>query len=150
MAAAESCTGGWISKCCTDLAGSSDWFDRGFVTYCNEAKVDMLGVGEQALADHGAVSEAVVRQMAQGARHAAGVETSLAVTGVAGPGGGSKEKPVGMVWFAWDIAGSETSCECMHFEGDRQSVRYKSVLHALEGLLNRVSRTPEIEKNRLS
>lgn len=138
LATAESCTGGWVAKCCTDLAGSSAWFERGFITYSDAAKMNMLSVQQTALQQHGAVSEAVVRQMAQGARRSAGLEVALAVTGIAGPDGGSAEKPVGTVWFAWDIEGQGTSSECMHFEGDRQSVRRQSVRYVLRSLLQRL------------
>lgn len=142
MATAESCTGGWVAKCCTDLAGSSAWFDRGFITYCNDAKVDMLDVESSVLQQHGAVSEIVARQMAEGARRSAGVAAALAVTGIAGPDGGSREKPVGMVWFAWAVSGQKTTSECRHFDGDRESVRQKSVLHVLQGLLLRILQDP--------
>jgi len=139
LACAESCTGGWIAKCCTDLAGSSTWFERGFVTYSDVAKKDMLGVKSETLKQHGAVSEAVARQMAQGALRAAGVDTALAVTGIAGPDGGSEEKPVGTVWFSWAVRGQTTDTECLRFKGDRNSVRQQTVLHALQGLLRRLS-----------
>jgi nicotinamide-nucleotide amidase len=142
LASAESCTGGWIAKCCTDLAGSSSWFDRGFVTYSDAAKMDMLHVEPAVLQQHGAVSEPVARQMAQGALDVAGVETALSVSGIAGPDGGSAQKPVGTVWFAWAIQGQATSAECVRFQGDRESVRRQSVLHALQGLLQRVGRRP--------
>ncbi len=138
MATAESCTGGWIAKACTDVAGSSAWFDRGYVTYSDGAKTEMLGVQPAALQQHGAVSETVARQMAQGALRAAGVATALAVTGIAGPDGGSLEKPVGTVCFAWAIEGQRTDAERMRFQGDRESVRRQSVMHALQGLLQRL------------
>jgi len=140
MATAESCTGGWIAKCCTDLAGSSAWFERGFVTYSNQAKMEMLGVDRAALASDGAVSRAVAEQMALGARQRAPVEVSLSVTGIAGPNGASEEKPVGLVWFGWSIADREIESQQQYFEGDRDAVRRKSVLHALEGLLSRIER----------
>ena len=138
MVTAESCTGGWISKCCTDLAGSSNWFECGYVTYSDNAKARTLNVDRSALQRHGAVSDAVAQQMAKGASRAAGVEAALAVTGIAGPDGGSKEKPVGTVWFAWDIQGRATSSERVQFKGNRESVRHQSVLHALRGLLQRL------------
>ncbi len=134
IAVAESCTGGWIAKYCTDRAGSSSWFDRGFVTYSNGAKIDMLRVDAAALQRHGAVSEIVAQQMAQGALDSAGVDASLAVTGVAGPDGGTGEKPVGTVWFAWAMRGREVRSECARFPGSRDSVRHQSVLHALRGM----------------
>ena len=137
MATAESCTGGLIAGACTELSGSSDWFERGFVTYSNIAKTELLGVHPGLLAEHGAVSEPVARAMAAGALERAPVQWSLAVTGVAGPTGGSADKPVGTVWFAWAGADGVTS-ECLHFPGDRQAVRLATVAHALKGLLRRL------------
>jgi nicotinamide-nucleotide amidase len=137
LATAESCTGGLIAAACTDLAGSSAWFERGFVTYSNEAKVEMLGVGAALIAQHGAVSEAVVRAMAQGALSHSHAQVAVAVTGVAGPSGGSAEKPVGTVWLAWALPG-QLVCELCHFDGDRAAVRSATVQHAvskLRGLL---------------
>ncbi len=138
LACAESCTGGWICKSCTDLAGSSDWFDRGFITYSDAAKTDMLDVEPEVLQEHGAVSATVARQMAQGALRSAGVEAAVAVTGIAGPDGGTAQKPVGTVWFAWAIKGEATSSECRHFRGGRESVRRQTVTHAMLGLLQRL------------
>ena len=138
LACAESCTGGWICKYCTDLAGSSAWFDRGYVTYSDGAKRDMLDVQAATLERHGAVSEAVARQMALGALRRSAAEAALAVTGIAGPDGGSVQKPVGTVWFAWVLQGTEASSECVCFTGDRDSVRRQTVRHALQGLLNRL------------
>ena len=138
LVVAESCTGGWISKVCTDLPGSSAWFDRGFISYSYPAKVDMLGVDAGLLETMGAVSEVIARQMGAGARRQSGADVSLAVTGIAGPGGGLPEKPVGTVWFAWSVAGEEDASECMVFPGDRNSVRRQTVIHALSGLLKRL------------
>lgn len=138
MAAAESCTGGWIAKCCTDLAGSSTWFDRGFVTYSNEAKIEMLGVDAATLEGQGAVSREVALQMAQGARRRAGVDAAVAVTGIAGPDGGTADKPVGTVWFGWLLAGREAEAAAMQFDGGRDAVRRQTVDHALDGLLRRL------------
>lgn len=138
MATAESCTGGWIAKCCTDINGSSGWFDRGFVTYSNQAKMDMINVSQQALDDYGAVSAQVAEQMASGACEAAGVAISVAVTGVAGPGGGSTEKPVGTVYFGWCVDG-QVSVERCQFDGNRNAVRQQTVLHALEELLKKLA-----------
>lgn len=135
LATAESCTGGWIAKCCTDLAGSSTWFERGFVTYSNEAKQQMLGVSAETLQSDGAVSQAVARQMADGARRKAGVDVALSVTGIAGPDGGSAEKPVGTVWFGWSIDQRDATTELMCFEGDRDAVRRQTVGYALGRLL---------------
>ncbi len=137
MATAESCTGGLIAGACTDRAGSSDWFERGFVTYSNAAKTGLLGVPADLIATHGAVSEPVARAMAAGARAHAPVQLAVAVTGVAGPGGGSAAKPVGTVWFGWATPqGVDT--ECVRFDGDRAAVRQATVAHALAGLLQRL------------
>jgi nicotinamide-nucleotide amidase len=145
LATAESCTGGQIAARCTDLAGSSQWLERGFVTYSNEAKHEMLGVDNTLIAQHGAVSEAVAQAMALGALRHSRAQVSVAVTGVAGPSGGSPEKPVGTVWFSWALPsdagptlGAETAwvkTEVMHFSGDRAAVREATVQHALHTLL---------------
>ena len=142
LAAAESCTGGWLAQSVTAIAGSSAWFDRGFVTYSNEAKMDMLGVPENTLERHGAVSEATARAMAQGALAHSRADWAVAITGIAGPSGGSPDKPVGTVCFAW--ASKEGGCEAQtcHFSGDRAAVRQQSVRHALLGLLQRLEATP--------
>ena len=142
LATAESCTGGLIAATCTDLSGSSRWFDRGFVTYSNAAKAEMLGVDPLLIDTVGAVSEPVARAMAEGAvrpaprHHASSAPThvSLAVTGVAGPTGGTPEKPVGMVWFAWHVAG-QTSTEVRLFDGNRAAVREQTTTHALAHLV---------------
>jgi nicotinamide-nucleotide amidase len=133
LATAESCTGGMIAAACTDLSGSSAWFERGFVTYSNEAKTDMLGVDAALIARDGAVSESVVRAMAAGALAHSRAQVSVAVTGVAGPTGGSDAKPVGTVWFAWATPQGVTS-EVQHFTGDRAAVRQATVCHALQQL----------------
>ncbi len=140
LAAAESCTGGWIAKCCTDLAGSSAWFERGCVTYSNEAKQELLGVDAGDLDTAGAVSETVALQMASGARSRAGVETAVAVTGIAGPDGGTQEKPVGTVWFGWVIKGRPAEAKSALFEGGRDSIRRQTVARALRGMLDRLVR----------
>lgn len=134
LATAESCSGGMIAAACTDLAGSSQWFERGFVTYSNAAKVDMLGVPAALIEQEGAVSEAVARAMADGALAHSQAHVSLAVTGVAGPTGGSEAKPVGTVWFAWCVNG-ETHSEMQHFAGDRAAIRAATVRYALQRLL---------------
>ncbi len=134
LATAESCTGGLIAATCTDVAGSSQWFERGFVTYSNEAKTELLGVDTALIARDGAVSESVVRAMAQGALDRSRAQVAVAVTGIAGPGGGSAAKPVGTVWLAWATAQGITS-EMQHFTGDRASVRAATVQHALRTLL---------------
>ncbi|WP_294765204.1 CinA family protein [uncultured Rhodoferax sp.] len=133
LATAESCTGGLIAGACTDLAGSSAWFERGFVTYSNEAKTELLGVDAALIATHGAVSEPVARAMVLGALQHSRAQVAVAVTGVAGPTGGSADKPVGTVWFGWATpAGVHT--EVQHFGGDRAAVRSATVQHALARL----------------
>ncbi|HSH42651.1 MAG TPA: CinA family protein [Arenicellales bacterium] len=135
---AESCTGGGIARALTELAGSSDWFERGFVTYSNEAKQDMLGVRDETLARHGAVSEETAREMAEGALARSRGQAAIAVTGIAGPSGSSPTKPVGTVVFAWALEGGATATRVRHFEGDRQAVREASVEQGIEGLLIRL------------
>ncbi len=135
LATAESCTGGMIAAACTDLAGSSQWFERGFVTYSNEAKAEMLAVPPGLIEEHGAVSEPVARAMADGALAHSRAQVSLAVTGIAGPTGGTEAKPVGTVWFAWCVGG-ETHSEMQHFAGDRAAVRMATVRYALKRLLS--------------
>lgn len=134
MATAESCTGGLIAAACTELAGSSVWFERGFVTYSNEAKAESLGVDPALIAAHGAVSEPVARAMAAGAVAHSAAQVALAVTGVAGPTGGSPDKPVGTVWFGWQVDGRLRS-ERRRFDGDRAAVRAATVEHALRTLV---------------
>lgn len=131
LATAESCTGGWVAMALTAIPGSSEWFERGYVTYSNAAKREDLGVAEETLLQHGAVSEAVAREMAAGALRRARAQVALAITGVAGPTGGTVDKPVGLVCFAW-AHGSKITCETRRFDGDRESVRRQSVLHALD------------------
>jgi len=140
MATAESCTGGLIAAYCTDLPGSSRWFERGFVTYSNAAKTDLLGVRPEVIAAEGAVSEAVARAMALGAVYRTPARVSVAVTGIAGPDGGSADKPVGTVWLAWCIDG-QVQAERQTFGGDRQSVRQATVAWALQGLIQRLPQT---------
>lgn len=134
MATAESCTGGLIAAACTELSGSSNWFERGFVTYSNQAKSDLLGVDAALIARDGAVSASVARAMVQGALRHAPVQAAVSVTGVAGPGGGSTAKPVGTVWFGWNVNG-QVHCEMQRFDGDRAAVRAATVVHALARLL---------------
>lgn len=133
LAAAESCTGGWVAQAMTSIAGSSDWFECGFVTYSNASKREMLGVSVNTLERFGAVSEETAREMARGALKASRAGIALSITGIAGPGGGSAEKPVGTVCFAWTDGVHEQS-ESRHFDGDRRSVRLQSAIRALEGL----------------
>jgi len=139
LATAESCTGGWVAQCLTAIAGSSDWFERGFVTYSNEAKIEMLGVDAETLLAHGAVSEAAAAAMAAGALRHSHADWALAVTGVAGPGGGSKDKPVGTVCFGWAAFDGRVETQTLHFSGDREQVRAQSVAHALGGVLDRAA-----------
>jgi nicotinamide-nucleotide amidase len=134
LVVAESCTGGWLAKILTDLPGSSEWFDRGFVTYSNQAKQAMLGVSSATLEQSGAVSEACVLEMTQGALRESGADVAVAISGIAGPGGGSLEKPVGTVCFAWQIKGSEGISRRRCFDGDRNQVRWQAVDYALKEL----------------
>ena len=140
LATAESCTGGWIAKVLTDLAGSSAWFDRGVVTYSNGAKGNLLGVKDATLASFGAVSEEVAAQMAEGVRLMSDVDYGLSTTGIAGPGGGSADKPVGTVCFGWALPDGVVETECHYFSGDRETVRRLSVRCALQGLVDRINR----------
>ena len=141
LATAESCTGGLITGACTDLAGSSNWLERGFVSYSNAAKTELLGVEAALIAHHGAVSEPVARAMAQGALQRSKAQCALAVTGIAGPGGGSADKPVGTVWFAWATPSGVRS-EMQRFDGDRTQVRSATVKHSLAVLLSLVQAAP--------
>jgi nicotinamide-nucleotide amidase len=139
VATAESCTGGWIAKALTDIAGSSQWFTEGFVTYSNESKVQRLGVPRSVLRNDGAVSEAAVRAMAVGALRRTGAQLAVAVTGIAGPGGGVPGKPVGTVWLGWAARHGRAirvAVQLKHFRGDREAVRRKTVRAALQGLLD--------------
>jgi nicotinamide-nucleotide amidase len=137
LATAESCTGGLISAACTDLAGSSNWFERGFVSYSNDAKTELLGVDAALIAQHGAVSEAVARAMAAGAISHSKAQVAVSVTGVAGPTGGTRAKPVGTVWFGFALPGAPVQLisEVHRFDGDRASVRRATVQHALQRLV---------------
>jgi nicotinamide-nucleotide amidase len=143
MATAESCTGGMIAAACTALAGSSDWFERGFVTYSNDAKIDALGVDASLIEQHGAVSELVARAMAFGAIRHSKAQVSIAVTGIAGPTGGSAAKPVGTVWFGFSVNGTLHS-ETQRFDGDRTAVRHSTVQHALQRVLALLQADPHL------
>lgn len=136
LVTAESCTGGGIAAALTDLAGSSQWFERGFVTYSNQAKQEMLGVTDAALTEHGAVSETVVTQMVAGALAHSAAQVAVAVSGIAGPGGGSAEKPVGTVCLAWQQSGGEPVVLTEYLSGDRAAVREQTVVLALQGVLS--------------
>lgn len=141
VATAESCTGGWIAKAITDIAGSSACFGYGVVSYSNGAKESILGVAPGTLSDHGAVSEQTVAEMATGSMNLSGADFAVAVSGVAGPDGGSDEKPVGTVWFCWACRQKNkvvTSAQCCLFEGDREAVRSRTVIAALQGLRERL------------
>jgi len=140
LTTAESCTGGWVSQMVTGVAGSSAWFERGFVTYSNLSKQQMLGVSEATLQQYGAVSESTVREMAEGALRRSTAQVSLAVSGIAGPDGGTPDKPVGTVWFAWAIKHGMVHAECHHFSGNRDEVRAHAVQIALQGILDALSR----------
>jgi len=139
LATAESCTGGWISQVVTATAGSSAWFDRGFVTYSNTAKQQMLGVNADTLARHGAVSEATVREMAAGALAHSDARVAISVSGIAGPGGASPDKPIGTVCFAWAFPGGRIESKITRFDGDRESIRRQAVIHALASAIQRIS-----------
>lgn len=141
LACAESCTGGWVAATVTATAGSSDWFERGFVCYSNEAKQEMLGVPATTIAMHGAVSEETARAMATGALARSHAQIALAITGIAGPGGGSSSKPVGTVCFSWCREGEAAASETRLFPGDREQVRRSALIHALSGLLLRLEAT---------
>jgi nicotinamide-nucleotide amidase len=134
LSTAESCTGGWISKLCTDLAGSSEWFECGFVTYSNEAKQEMLEVSALTLDTYGAVSEETAAEMVRGAIANSRADVAVSVTGIAGPGGATPDKPVGMVCFAWLVPDQEVRTATAYFTGDRESVRLQTVEHSLRGL----------------
>ncbi len=141
MATAESCTGGWIAKCCTDIEGSSAWFDRGLIAYSYRAKEDLLGVSHADLVKHGAVSDEIAGQMAEGARERSGVAVTVAATGIAGPGGGMPGKPVGLVHFGWCFGEGPATCDSKVFSGDRNDVRQQTVLHALQGILKQLEKS---------
>lgn len=138
LATAESCTGGWVAKACTDLAGSSEWFDCGFAVYSYRAKERLLGVRHEDLERFGAVSDEIAAQMARGARERSGADIALSATGIAGPGGGMPGKPVGLVHFGWSLAGEAVRTGHEVFEGDREAVRRQTVMHALRGVLDAV------------
>src|SRR5262245_31234549 len=142
LVTAESCTGGWIAEAVTMVPGSSEWFERGFVTYTYISKREMLGVKEATLEKHGAVAEEVVIQMVQGALANSHAQIAVSVSGVAGPSGGTPEKPVGTVCFAWGAKGGAPRAETAHFPGDREAVRKQSVEHALKGVLALLARRP--------
>jgi nicotinamide-nucleotide amidase len=140
IATAESCTGGWIAQEITAIAGSSDWFECGFITYSNEAKQQMLGVPKSLFISDGAVSEPVVVAMAKGAVQNSRAQLSVSVSGVAGPGGGTELKPVGTVWIGWYYEGKEAEAYCFQFSGNRQSVRQQAVIAALKGLIKQLNK----------
>ena len=140
LAIAESCTGGWIAKVITDVPGSSGWFDRGFVTYSNTAKTDLLGVQPATIAQHGAVSAEVVAEMATGALERSPADLAIAVSGIAGPDGGTRDKPVGMVYLAWALRGGLVQTEIRQFSGNRDEVRLETVATALQGVLDMFAR----------
>lgn len=136
LVTAESCTGGWVAECVTDIPGSSNWYDRGFVTYSNEAKCEVLDVDPNLIEAHGAVSEAVVRALAAGALQHSRAEVAVAVSGIAGPSGGTAGKPAGTVWFAWQRLGQACRVRLERFAGDRKEVRRQAVVVALQGVLD--------------
>lgn len=135
LVTAESCTGGWVAKVCTDMPGSSQWFRCGFVTYSNESKQQLLGVDADTLHSYGAVSQQTAQEMALGALSHSDADYSVALTGIAGPEGGSEAKPVGTVWIGWGIKGSPVTTHCFQFQGDRESIRKQAVIEALKGII---------------
>lgn len=139
LATAESCTGGWLAKSCTDLVGSSAWFERGFVTYSNLSKSEMLGVDSSLIDLHGAVSEETVGAMVSGALQHSLAHIAVAISGIAGPHGGTADKPVGTVCFGWMVKGGERRVTTTRFDGDRESVRRQAVEYALDGLIKIIS-----------
>ena len=144
LATAESCTGGAVAMAITDIGGSSAWFERGFITYANDAKQEMLGVAQETLARYGAVSEAVVREMVAGALRHSHAQVALAVSGIAGPSGGTADKPVGTVWFAWGIKGGQCLAQLHHLSGSRAEIRAQSVRIALHGVLELLTQRSEV------
>ena len=140
IATAESCTGGGVATAITRISGSAKYFDRAFVTYTNLAKKQMLGVAQRTLENNGAVSEPVAREMARGALRHSAADVSVAITGIAGPTGGSRSKPVGTVWFAWAVRGGDVQTRCFRFKGDRVAVRLQSVAVAIQGLIDLLRR----------
>lgn len=143
LATAESCTGGWIAQACTAVAGSSNWFERGFVSYTYISKREMLGVSQDTLGAHGAVSEPVVQEMVIGALANSHAQVAVAVSGTAGPSGGTPQKPVGTVCIAWGVKNGEPKSLTRHYAGDREAVRRQTVRDALHGLLELLPPTPE-------
>ena len=144
MVTAESCTGGGVAHALTEISGSSSWFDRGFITYSNESKREQLDVQEGTLLQHGAVSEAVVREMVAGALRHSHAQVALAVSGIAGPSGGTQEKPVGTVWFAWGFKGGASVAQLHHLHGNRSEIRAHSVRISLHGVLDLLRQVSEI------
>jgi nicotinamide-nucleotide amidase len=140
LTTAESCTGGWVAQMVTSIPGSSEWFDRGYVTYSNRAKDEMLGVSPELVEAEGAVSDAVVRAMAEGALERSGADVAVAISGIAGPEGGTPQKPVGTIWMGWAARGCETRTRSSHYAGDREMVRRQAVMAALQGILDLVER----------
>ncbi|OFZ70546.1 MAG: damage-inducible protein CinA [Betaproteobacteria bacterium RBG_16_58_11] len=138
LASAESCTGGWVGEAVTSVAGSSHWYDRGFITYTNESKQEMLGVSAQTLAEFGAVSEQTVREMAAGALKHSSAQIALAISGIAGPGGGTPDKPIGTVCMAWATRSGAGRSQTFYFDGDRTEVRRQAVLAALHGVMQMI------------
>jgi nicotinamide-nucleotide amidase len=144
LATAESCTGGGVAQAITEVAGSSAWFERGFVTYSNLSKQQMLGVRETTIMQHGAVSEMTVREMAEGALQHSTAQVALAVSGIAGPDGGTADKPVGTVWFAWGVKHGETRAQRFQLDGNRAEVRAQSVIIALQGIADLLNKKTEM------
>ena len=142
LASAESCTGGWVGEAVTAVAGSSQWYERGFITYTNESKQEMLGVSEKTLSEYGAVSEQTVREMVAGALKHSHAQVALAISGIAGPGGAIPTKPVGTVCIAWALRSGAARSQTFHFSGDRNAVRRQAVVAALQGALELIDEHP--------
>lgn len=142
LTTAESCTGGWVGQAITAIPGSSDWFERGFITYSDTAKQEMLGVSEQTLRQYGAVSEETALEMAEGALRFSHAHLSLSVTGIAGPTGATHDKPIGLVWIAWSSLQLPPKAKKAHFSGDRDQIRHQAVALAMTGLLEYMGKLP--------
>jgi len=139
LATAESCTGGWVGQLLTSLPGCSHWYERGFITYANAAKVEMLDVPEEILATHGAVSEQTAAAMAAGALKHSHAQATLAISGIAGPGGGTRQKPVGLVCYGWALADGTVMSSTCRLDGDREEIRSRAVAAALRGLIDLIA-----------
>ncbi len=144
LVTAESCTGGGVGQAITDISGSSNWYDRGFITYSNQAKIEMLGISETTLDQHGTVSEQTAKEMLIGALNNSRAQIGVSITGIAGPSGGTEQKPIGMVCFAWGKQDNLMYSETHYFDGDRAAIRHQSIIVALEGIIDLVNQAPPV------